>query len=66
VRVFENRALKGMYGTKGEEITGGWRKLRSGDLRNLCSAADDITVVKEEMGRAYTREKCIHSFGGKI
>jgi hypothetical protein len=66
LRVFENRALKGFYGNKGGgEVTGGWRKLRNEVLRNLCSAPNIITVIKKEMGRAYTGEKCIHSFGGK-
>jgi hypothetical protein len=47
--VFEDRALKGICGTKGEEVTGGWRKLRNEEFRNLYSVPDIITVIKERM-----------------
>jgi hypothetical protein len=33
--VFENRVLRGMFGPKGDEVTGEWRKLHSGELHNL-------------------------------
>jgi hypothetical protein len=35
LRVFENRVLRGMFGPKGAEVTGEWRKLHSGELHNL-------------------------------
>ena len=33
-RVCENRALRGMFGPKRDEVTGGWRKLLNDKLRN--------------------------------
>jgi hypothetical protein len=38
LRVFENRVLRGMFGPKGDEVTGQWRKLHSGELHNLYSS----------------------------
>jgi hypothetical protein len=35
LRVFENRVLRGMFGPKGHEVTGEWRKLLNGELHNL-------------------------------
>jgi hypothetical protein len=34
LRVFENRALRGIFGPKGDEVTGEWRKLHSGGIHN--------------------------------
>jgi hypothetical protein len=35
LRMFENRALKKIFGPKRNEVTGGWRKLHIGELHNL-------------------------------
>jgi hypothetical protein len=35
LRVFENRVLSGIFGPKRDEVTVEWRKLHSGELRNL-------------------------------
>jgi hypothetical protein len=35
LRALENRALRGIFGPKGEKVTGGWRKLRNDELHNL-------------------------------
>jgi hypothetical protein len=32
LRVFENRVLRRMFGSKRDEVTGEWRKLHSGEL----------------------------------
>jgi hypothetical protein len=32
--VFENRALRRIFGQKGDEVTGGWRKLNNEELHN--------------------------------
>jgi hypothetical protein len=34
---FENRAPRKVFGRKTEEVTEGWRQLRSEDLNNLIS-----------------------------
>jgi hypothetical protein len=35
VRVFENRALRRIFGPKTDEVTGEWRKLHSEELNDL-------------------------------
>jgi hypothetical protein len=44
--VFENRVLRGIFGPKRDEVTGEWRKLHSGELRNLYSSPDIIRQMK--------------------
>jgi hypothetical protein len=46
LRVFENRVLGGIFGPKGDEVTGEWRKLHSGELHNLYSSLDIIRQIK--------------------
>jgi len=39
LRVFENRVLMGIFGSKRDEVTGEWERLHSEELRDLyCSA----------------------------
>jgi PAS domain-containing protein len=35
LRVYENRALRRIFGYKGEEVAGTWRRLRNEELYNL-------------------------------
>ena len=36
--MFENRVLRGMLGSKGDEVTGEWRKIHNEELNDLyCS-----------------------------
>jgi hypothetical protein len=35
LRVFENRVLRRIFGSKREEVTGGWRKLHNEELHSL-------------------------------
>jgi hypothetical protein len=51
LRVFENRVLRGMFGPKGDEVTGEWRKLHSGELHNLYSSPDMIRQIKSRRMR---------------
>jgi hypothetical protein len=37
LRVFENRALRRIFGPKRDEIVGGWSKLHNEELHNLYS-----------------------------
>jgi hypothetical protein len=46
LRVFENRVLRGIFGPKGDEVTGEWRKLHGGELHNLYSSPDIIRQIK--------------------
>jgi hypothetical protein len=44
--VSENRVLRRISGPKRDEVTGEWRKLHSGELRNLYSSPDIIRKIK--------------------
>jgi hypothetical protein len=44
--VFENRVLRRMFGPRRDEVTGGWRKLQNGELRDLCSSPSIIRMIK--------------------
>jgi hypothetical protein len=35
LRVFENRVLRRIFGAKGDEVMGEWRKVHTGELHNL-------------------------------
>jgi hypothetical protein len=35
VRVSENKALRGIFGPKSGEVTGGWRKLHNEEIHNV-------------------------------
>jgi hypothetical protein len=51
--VFENRMLRRIFGPTRDEVTGHWRKLHNGELRNLYSSADIIRQIKSRrMSRA--------------
>jgi hypothetical protein len=40
LRVFENMVLRGIFGSKRDEVTGCWRKLHNEQLRNLYSSPE--------------------------
>jgi hypothetical protein len=45
--VFENRALKRIFGPKRDEVTGEWRKLHNEELCDLYSSQSVIRVIKK-------------------
>jgi hypothetical protein len=45
LRVFENRVLRRIFGPKGDEMIGGWRKLDNDELHNLCSSQSIIRMI---------------------
>jgi hypothetical protein len=51
MRVFENRVLRRIFGTRRDEVTGEWRKLHNGELHNLYSSPDIIRQVKSRRMR---------------
>jgi hypothetical protein len=51
LRVFENRMLRRIFGMKGDEVTGGWRKLHNEELHNLYSSASIIGMIKSRRMR---------------
>jgi hypothetical protein len=46
LRVFENGVLRRIFGSKRDEVTGGWRKLHSKELHNFCSSPSVIKMIK--------------------
>jgi hypothetical protein len=44
--VFENRALRRIFGPKREEVVGGWRRLHSEELHNLYASPNIIRVIR--------------------
>jgi len=59
--VFENRALKTIFGPKRDEVTGEWRKLHNEELNDLYCSPNIVRVIKSRImtwaGRvARTRE----------
>jgi hypothetical protein len=45
-RVFVNRVLRRIFGTKRNEVTGGWRKLHNEELHGLYSSPSIVRVIK--------------------
>jgi hypothetical protein len=53
LRVFENRVLRRIFGSKRDEVTGGWRKLHNEELHNFAKYNYENDQVKDDcMGRA--------------
>jgi len=46
LRVFENRALRGTFGAKRDEVTGEWRKLHDEELNDMYSSLNIFGVIK--------------------
>ena len=40
--MFENRVLKRIFGTKRDEVTEEWRKLRNEELNDLYSSRNNV------------------------
>jgi len=44
--VFENRALRRVFGPKRDEVTGEWRKLHNEELSDLYCSPNIVVVIK--------------------
>jgi hypothetical protein len=65
LRMFDNRVLCRIFGPKGKEVEGDWRKLHNEEeLRNLYASnqGDEMIGTCSTHGRD---EKCIQYFGWK-
>jgi hypothetical protein len=49
--VFEDRVLRRIFGPKRDVVTGEWRKLHNGELRDLYSSPSIITIIKSRRMR---------------
>jgi hypothetical protein len=45
LRVFENRALRRIFGPRRDEVTGEWRKLHNEELNDLYSSPSLVRVI---------------------
>jgi hypothetical protein len=67
--VFENRVLRGIFGRKVDEVTGGWRKLHDEELHNLYFSLNFVRIIKSRRMRwaghvaRMEDEKCVQNFG---
>jgi hypothetical protein len=49
LRVFENRVLRGIFGPKRDEVTGGWKRLHDKEFYALYSTPNIIQVINLTM-----------------
>jgi hypothetical protein len=46
VKMFENRVMKRIFGSKRDEVTGVWRKVHNEELNDLYSSPNIFRVIK--------------------
>jgi hypothetical protein len=46
MRVFENRVLRRMFGSKREDVAEGWRRLHDEELHKLYASPNFVTEIK--------------------
>jgi hypothetical protein len=46
LRVFENRVLRRIFGSKRDKVTGEWRKVHKEELNDLYSSSNIIQEIK--------------------
>ena len=68
LRMFENRVLRRVFGTKRDEVTREWRKLHNEELNDLYCSHNIIRVIKSRRMRwawhvAGREERCTQGFG---
>jgi len=46
LRVFEDRAVRRIFGPKREEVVGGWRRLHNEEFHDSYASPNFISVIK--------------------
>ena len=44
--VIQNRIMRRIFGPKGDDVTGDWRKLHNEELNGMCATSNIIRVIK--------------------
>jgi len=57
--VFENRVLRGIFGSKRDEVTGEWRKLQNEELDDLYCSPNIVWVIKSRRMRGVGHVACM-------
>ena len=72
LRVFENRVMRRVFGSKRDEVTGEWRKLHNEELNDLYCSPNIFRVIRSRImrwaghvARMGGEESCIQGFGGE-
>jgi len=64
LRVFENRVLRRVFGSKGDEVIREWRKLHNEELKGFYSLPSIVRVVKSIRMRWAGHVACIREVRG--
>jgi len=51
LRIFENRVLRGIFGSKRDELNGEWRKITNEELNDQYSSPNIVRVIKSRRMR---------------
>jgi len=71
LRVFENMALRRIFGLKRDEVVGKWNKLHNNALNDLNSSPTIIRVITSRRMRWMSHvarmgeERCVQGFDGE-
>ena len=65
MRVFDNRVLRRIFGSKRDEVRGEWRKLHIEELNDVHSSPGCVRVFKLRRMRLEGEESHIQGFGGE-
>jgi len=64
LRVFENRVLRGIFGSKRDEATGEWRKLHNEELNDLYCSPNIVRGIKWRIMRWAGHVACVRERRG--
>ena len=65
-RVFENRVLRGIFGSKRVEVTGEWRKLHNEELNVLYCSPIIVRVIKSRRWAEHVARMGERKGGGNL